>query len=72
MPEEIKPIRVRMKVLMVDGLNAPLVAFMPSDQIYEMTVRSTRQLSQLELEQLREDINQKYSPHTCVDSIDQY
>ena len=71
MPEQIKPIRVRMKVLDVDGLNAPLVAVMPSDRTYEMIVHARKQLSSTELRQLRQDIDQRYHPHTMVDQIEQ-
>ncbi len=71
MPEPIKPIRVRMKVLDEDGLNAPLLAVMPSDRTYEMIVHATKQLSSIELHHLREDIDRKYNPHTKVDQIEQ-
>jgi len=71
MPEQIKPIKVRMKVLDVDGLNAPLVAVLPSDRTYEMIVHPPKQLSDAELHQLRADIDRKYEPHTKVDYIEQ-
>jgi hypothetical protein len=60
-----------MKVLEVDGLNAPLVAVMPSDRTCEMIVHPSKQLSSTELHQLRKDIDQKYHPHTKVDQIEQ-
>jgi hypothetical protein len=60
-----------MKILQVDGLNAPLAAVIPNDRTYEMIVHATRQLSDKELQQLREEIDLKYNPHTKVDQIEQ-
>jgi|HubBroStandDraft_1064217.scaffolds.fasta_scaffold133386_2 hypothetical protein len=71
MQEEFKPIRVRMKVMEFDGQNALLVTLMARDHTYEMVVHAAKQLSDLELHQLRLAIDQHYAPHMRVDHIEQ-
>lgn len=62
MPEPIKPIRVRMKVPEADGLNAPLVAVMPSDRTYKTIVHASKQLSPTELHAVRNNVTVFGSP----------